>query len=102
METGSNTETKSAKPNRKLPYVKALRLENDRGKMIETDEAKAFPRIAWEKMFGKTGQPILPNHNWKFIESIPKPGDNDILLPKVTGGSELSKPKQETPTSPNK
>ena len=90
METGANTSKQSTKPNPKLPYVKALRLVNDRGHMVETKEAKAFPRIAWEKMFQKKDHsPILPNHNWKFIESIPKPGNDDILLPEVTGGSEI-------------
>jgi len=57
--------------------------------MVETKEAKAFPRIAWEKMFDKKGNPLLPKHNWKFLEYIPSPGVDDYLLPEITGGSEL-------------
>jgi hypothetical protein len=87
--------------NRKLPYVKALRLEpldptHPNGKWVETKEVKAFPRKAWEKMFNQeTHTPILPNFNWKFIESIPKPADGDELLPQVTGGKEITTQKSK-------
>ncbi len=93
METVANTAPAQG-VNRKLPYVKALRLEpqdpnSSKPKMIETSEAKAFPRKQWEKFFDNKGNPVIPNFNWKFIESIPTPADNDILLPKVTGGNEM-------------
>jgi len=90
METGK-PEVQSKTPNKKLPYVKAVRLVSQNGKMIETKEAKAFPRIAWEKMFDKrNGNPILPNMNWRFIESIPAPHPDDILIAERTGGSEMA------------
>ena len=90
METGANTAN-TTQNKKKLPYVKALRLVDDRGRMVETKEAKAFPRIAWEKMFDKKGNPLLPNHNWKFLEYIPSPAVDDYLLPEITGGSELKR-----------
>lgn len=58
--------------------------------MVETDDVKAFPRMAWKKMFDKAGNPILPNFNWKFVEEIPTPGPNDELSIEKTGGKELS------------
>jgi hypothetical protein len=89
METGENKRI-SIKKHKPLPYVKAVRLIDDRGKMVETDDVKAFPRMAWKNMFNKVGNPILPNFNWRFVEEIPAPGVNDTLLPEKTGGSELS------------
>jgi hypothetical protein len=93
-----------ATPNRKLPYVKALRLEpqdpnSPKPKMVETNEAKAFSRKAWENMFDKKGDPILKNFNWRFIESIPMPSPDDILLPKETGGKEMKNYKEPAQVS---
>ena len=82
-------ETVANNVNRKLPFVKAIRLIEENGRMVETKEAKAFPRKAWENFFSKEGNPILPNFNWKFIESFPKPGNDDVLKPQATGGAEL-------------
>jgi hypothetical protein len=46
------------------------------------------------------------NFNWKYVEPLPcKPGNDDVLSPEVTGGSEMStytKPKEETVNSNKK
>lgn len=88
-QTGANERISIKKP-KHLPYVKAIRLVEHHGEMKETDDVKAFPRMAWKKMFDKVGNPILPKFNWKFVEEIPAPGINDELKPEKTGGSELS------------
>jgi len=86
-------------PNRKLPYVKAIRLvpedpNSTAPRMKETTEVKAFGRKAWENMFDKNGNPRLKNFNWKFVESIPVPHPEDELLAEVTGGSEMKNYKK--------
>jgi len=75
METGGNkNDNKTPEQNqrsapvsapkldRELPFVKAERLIDDRGRMEASGEFKIFPRKAWENMFKKeTGKPLLPN-----------------------------------------
>jgi hypothetical protein len=81
METVVDKKTESNKMDRSKPFVKALRLvpdnpNNSKPRMEETNpkEFTIFPRKAWEKMFDKAGNPVLPNFNWKFVESVSNDG----------------------------
>lgn len=78
METGANT---AKQLDRKMPFVKALRLvpdnpSNHKPTMHESNpkEYKIFPRKSWERFFDGKGNPVIPNFNWKFIESVANDG----------------------------
>jgi len=76
---------------RKLPFVKAIMLEpNERtGKMLRSEPpvVKAFDRISWERMVKVNRK----DFNWEYVEHLPtRPGNDDVLKPEITGGSEMS------------